>query len=87
LYEWMAEHKPALVIRLNIDADCAHSRKPDHDIAELRDKISVMNRLNFNGATVCDIDATSPYPEVLAAALQAISSASQAASPVNAPRC
>lgn len=87
LYEWMAEHKPALVIRLNIDADCAHSRKPDHDIAELRDKISMMNRLSFNGARVCEIDATIPYPEVLAAALQAISSASQVPSQVKARSC
>lgn len=72
LYEWMAAHRPALVIRLNIDAEEAHARKPDHDINELRDKISVMTRLNFNGARVCDIDTTVPYPEVFAAALQAI---------------
>jgi hypothetical protein len=72
LYEWMAGQKPALVIRLNIDAEAAHARKPDHEIEELRDKISVMTRLNFNGAQVCDIDTTAPYPEVLANALQAI---------------
>jgi len=78
LYEWMAEQKPALVIRLNIDADTAHARKPDHDIAELSDKISVISRLNFNGARVCDIDACIPYPQVLDAALQAINQARQA---------
>ena len=72
LYEWMAGQQPALVIRLNINAEAAHARKPDHDIDELRDKISVMNRLNFNGAQVCDIDTTVPYAEVLATALQAI---------------
>ena len=78
LYEWMAGKKPALVIRLNINAEAAHARKPDHDIDELRDKISVMAHLNFNGARVCDIDTTAPYPEVLAAALQAINQAHQA---------
>jgi hypothetical protein len=41
----------------------------------------VMNRLSFNGATVCDIDATIPYPQVLAAALEAIREASQVHAP------
>lgn len=78
LYEWMARHTPALVIRLNIDAEAAHARKLDHDIEELRDKISVMTRLHFNDARVCEIDTTRPYPEVLSAALQAISQTHQA---------
>ena len=76
MYAWMAEQKPALVIRLNIDADTAYARKPDHDIAELRDKISVITRLNFNGARIQDIDATIPYPRVLEQALQAINACS-----------
>lgn len=78
MYEWMAMHKPALIIRLNIDAESAQARKPDHDINELRDKLSVIPLLKFNGARVHDIDATSPYPEVLESALQAISQARQA---------
>lgn len=77
MYEWMAKQKPALVIRLNIDEDTAQARKLDHDIEELRDKISVMPRLNFNGASVCEIDAATPYPQVLEAALQAINGACQ----------
>ncbi|MEP5839658.1 MAG: hypothetical protein ABJ322_18280 [Marinobacter sp.] len=72
MYEWMARHKPALVIRLNIEAEEAHARKPDHDIAELRDKIAIMPRLTFNGAQVCEIDTAMPYPQVLAAAQAAI---------------
>lgn len=75
MYEWMAGQRPTLVIRLNIDEDTAHSRKLDHDLAELRDKISVMPRLRFNGATVCEINSAVPYPQVLAAALQAIKQA------------
>ena len=74
IYEWMASQKPALVIRLVIDADTAHARKPDHSLDELRDKIAVMSRLRFSGARVLDIDARAPYPQVLAAALQAIES-------------
>lgn len=72
LYQWMSEQKPSLVIRLNIDAETAFERKPDHDIAELRDKILIMPRLNFNGAKIIDIDARAPYPQVLEAALKAI---------------
>jgi hypothetical protein len=72
LYEWMARHKPALVIRLNIGAEAALARKPDHNIHELRDKISVIPRLTFNGARIHDIDATLPYPQMLESALQAI---------------
>jgi len=76
MYTWMAEQKPTLVIRLNIDADTAYARKPDHDIAELRDKIAVIPRLNFNGARIQDIDTTIPYPQVLEQALQAINACS-----------
>ncbi len=72
LYEWMSKQIPALVIRLNIDADTAHARKPDHSLAELRDKISVMPLLQFNGARILDLDACAPYPKVRDAALQAI---------------
>ena len=72
LYALMAGYLPALVIRLNIDAETAHGRKPDHAMEELRDKISVMPRLNFNGAKIVEIDARAPYAEVLSSALQAI---------------
>jgi aspartokinase-like uncharacterized kinase len=72
LYQWMAQQKPALIIRLNIDAETAQGRKPDHSLAELNDKISVMPRLKFNGTNLVDIDARAPYAEVLANALQAV---------------
>ncbi len=74
MYEWMSQYKPALVIRLAIDVDTAFARKPDHDIAELRDKIATMPQLKFNDAKVCEIDASVPYPQVLAAAPPAIES-------------
>jgi len=75
LYRWMAGHVPALVIRLNIDVDTALARKPDHMPAELRNKIAVAPGLRFNGARIVDIDARKPYPQVLAAALQAVGDA------------
>lgn len=74
LYQWMARQKPALIIRLNIDADTAHARKPDHNLSELRDKSAVMPRLRFNGAQILDLDARAPYPQVLHAALQGLDS-------------
>ena len=39
LYQQMAQYRPELIIRLGIDIDTAISRKPDHDYAELQDKI------------------------------------------------
>ena len=72
LYQWMAQQKPALIIRLNIDAVTAHERKPDHSMAELQDKIDVMPSLNYNGARLVEIDARAPYAEVLANTLKAV---------------
>jgi thymidylate kinase len=72
LYQWMAQHKPALIIRLNIDAVTAHGRKPDHSMAELQDKIDVMPSLNYNGAKLVEIDARAPYAEVWENTLKAV---------------
>lgn len=75
LYERMSEYRPALVIRLNIDADTAHARKPDHSLDELREKSQIMPRLRFNGARILDLDSRAPYSQVLGAALLAIDNA------------
>lgn len=72
LYQRMAMCRPALVIRLDIDIDTAYARKPDHSLAELRDKIAVMAQLRFNDAPILDLDARAPYADVLEAALHAI---------------
>ena len=71
LYQWMSNHLPALVIRLNIDAETAHARKPDHKLAMLADKISVIPTLHFNHANILDLDSKNPYQQVLAEALSA----------------
>lgn len=88
LYQWMARHVPALVIRLNIDADTAHARKPDHKLSMLREKVTVIPTLRLNGAHILDLEGSDPYAQVLAAALRAVhatleSSARQ--SPCHAP--
>lgn len=72
LYEDMARHVPTLLIRLNVDAGTAHTRKPDHKLAMLQDKVRVIPTLSFNGAQIVDLDATAPYAEVLRMALAAM---------------
>ena len=75
LYQWMASHIPALLIRLNIDADTAHARKPDHKLSMLRDKVAVIPNLHFNGARILDLDGRNPYEQVLDTALSTASAA------------
>lgn len=76
MYEWMASYQPDVVIRLNVDAATAFSRKPDHNLALLRAKVAATPLLRFNGAKIVDLDSRRPYAEVraraIAVALQAI---------------
>jgi thymidylate kinase len=74
LYQQMALCRPALIIRLDIDVNTAISRKPDHSYEELSGKIAVMDKLNYNGARILELDARAPYSEVLENAQAAISS-------------
>jgi thymidylate kinase len=64
LYLWMAEYKPDVVIRLNIDAATAFARKPDHKLALLRQKVEVTPLLRFNGARIVDLDSREAYAVV-----------------------
>ena len=77
LYQSMASHIPTLLIRLNIDAETAHARKPDHKLSMLRDKVRVIPTLHFNGAPILDLDGRDPYPQVLDTALAAIHAATK----------
>ncbi len=72
LYEWMASYPPALLIRLAIDEETAYARKPDHDIASLREKIRVIPTLHFNGAHILELCGRDPEDEVFKASLEAI---------------
>lgn len=71
LYDWMATGVPLLVIRLNIDVETAHARKPDHDVAKLREKIAAWPHLGFNGAPILDLDAREPAATILDASFRA----------------
>ncbi|MBS0856047.1 MULTISPECIES: hypothetical protein [unclassified Tatumella] len=73
LYQQMASIRPGLILRLDIDADTAFSRKPDHSYEELQDKISQMQRISYNGARIIELDSRIAYPRVLSNALAAIS--------------
>jgi len=71
LYQWMASHLPALIIRLNIDAATAFQRKPDHKLAMLEEKIAAIPKLHFNHAKILDLDSRNPYEQVYKQALKA----------------
>ncbi len=72
IYEWMASFVPTLVIRLNVDADTALKRKPDHDRGLIERKVAVTPGLKFNGALIVDMDATIDYNKERALAIQAV---------------
>jgi hypothetical protein len=80
LYQWMASHVPAMVIRLTVDADTAHERKPDHKMSMLRDKVEIIPGLTFNDANILDLNGCDPYSRVLEAALLAVEETLQARS-------
>ena len=73
-FEWMTSFRPDLVIRLNVDLDTAHARKPDHRREALQRKIEITPRLTFGGATVAEIDASQPLDAVLASVRAAVAS-------------
>ncbi len=71
-FEWMTSYRPDLVIRLNVDLDTAHARKPDHRREALARKIEFTPKLTFGGATIAEIDASQPLAAVLTAAKAAV---------------
>jgi thymidylate kinase len=75
IYNEMAAHRPTLVLRLNIDADTALARKPEHGRALVEQKIAITPQLNFGGAPVADSDATLDYAAEVALARQLIDQA------------
>lgn len=77
LYDWMASHIPALVIRLNIDAQTAHERKPDHKLSMLQDKVAIIPTLDFNGAPILDLDGCDPYEQVVEKAVREVTATLQ----------
>ncbi|MBJ3815717.1 hypothetical protein F9C28_12460 [Shimwellia pseudoproteus] len=72
LYQWMASYPPLLLIRLDIDAETAHARKPDHKLSALREKVAVIPTLTFNGAHILNLDGREPADTILNESLNAI---------------
>lgn len=64
IYRRIVAFRPDLVIRLNVDAETAHGRKPDHDLEALRIKAELMPQLNFNHAPLVEVDARQSYEAV-----------------------
>ena len=64
MYEYMASYRPDIVLRLNVDAETALRRKPDHKPALLAEKVRVTPLLRFHGARIVDLDATAAYEKV-----------------------
>lgn len=72
MYVWMASFRPDIVIRLNVDADTAFARKPDHKLELLRAKVEVTPLLRFNGARIVELDAAEPYENVREKSLESV---------------
>jgi thymidylate kinase len=68
MYEYMASYRPDIVLRLNVDAETALRRKPDHKPGLLAEKVRVTPLLRFHGARIVDLDATAAYDQVRAQA-------------------
>ena len=72
LFAEAAKLGPDLVIKLSIDPEIAHRRKPDHDLDVIRRKCAITNDLSFPDAEVAVIDAAMAPDKVLLAAKTAI---------------
>ncbi|HGL6801301.1 TPA: dTMP kinase [Citrobacter amalonaticus] len=72
LYQWMASWRPLLLIRLDIDEETAFSRKPDHPLAVLHEKIAVTPHLTFNGAPILELNGRESADKILTESLRSI---------------
>lgn len=75
LYAEMAAELPTIVLRLNIDADTALARKPEHGRSLVEQKIAVTPLLQLGGARIVDIDASMDYAQERALARRVIDQA------------
>lgn len=74
LYQWMASWRPLLLIRLDIDEETAFSRRPDHPLSVLHEKIAVTPHLTFNGATILELNGRESAEKILSESLRSIQS-------------
>ncbi|MCJ2182663.1 nucleoside triphosphate hydrolase [Novosphingobium sp. 1949] len=71
-FETMVSHVPDLVLRLNVSAEVAIARKPDHRPAALTRKVVDVSQLTFQGAPIVEVNTDLPLEEVLSQARKAI---------------
>lgn len=64
LFQSLQHTPPDLILRLNIPAEVAWRRKPDHDIVDIASKALALQSIDPGAATLIDLDATLP-PDVL----------------------
>ncbi len=82
MYERMASFHPDVVLRLNVDAETALARKPDHKAGLLAAKIAAAPLLRFDGAPMVDIDARQNYDTVRATVLASVAPILHPSAPV-----
>jgi thymidylate kinase len=75
LYEEASRLGPDLLLKLSIDPQTAHRRKPDHDLSVIERKCAIIDQLSFSQSRVVVIDARQPYGDVLLGTKRAIWSA------------
>lgn len=64
IYAWMAKFRPDVIVRLNVDAETALARKPDHRADLVSRKVALTPVLRFSGARIVDLDARNTYGTV-----------------------
>ena len=56
---------PDLIVKLNVPYDIAIKRKPDHSPDMLANKVEVIGKLQFGGASIVEVDASLPLDDVI----------------------
>lgn len=65
LFRQIKNLTPDLVFRLQVSAETASKRKPEHDFEKIKVKSESINKLTFPGSVLIDIDSNKPYEQVL----------------------
>jgi thymidylate kinase len=71
-YRQITDIYPDIVIKLHIPVEAAHSRKPDHDLENIRKKIAITRALTFPESKTIDLDASARLEQVLSIAKKAV---------------
>ncbi len=64
-YRRLTEVQPDLIVKLNVPIEVAKKRKPDHSPDMLANKVDVIGKLQFGGASIVEVDASLPLDDVI----------------------